>query len=157
MNIYNYTLKELEDYLVSKDFKKYNATQIIEWIYEHNIHDFNKMTNLSKRLIELLNYEFTFKYLKIIKIEKSTLANKYLIELEDSNTVECVLMKHDYGYSLCISSQIGCNMGCSFCESGRLKKIRNLDLSELLGQVLCVSEKENIRIDSIVIMGIGEP
>jgi 23S rRNA (adenine2503-C2)-methyltransferase len=71
--------------------------------------------------------------------------------------IECVLMNHDYGYSLCVSSQVGCNMGCSFCESGRLKKVRDLTLAELVGQVICVSNYERIRIDSIVVMGIGEP
>ena len=157
MNIYDFTLYELENYLILNGFKKYNATQIIEWIYEHNIEDFDKMTNLSKKLISFCNEKFYFKKPNIIKVEKSTLANKYLLELEDGNKVECVLMNHDYGYSLCVSSQVGCNMGCSFCESGRLKKVRDLKLCELVSQILVVSSYENVRISSVVVMGIGEP
>lgn len=157
MNIYDFTLEELENFLIENGFKKYNATQIIEWMYEKKVYDFNKMTNLSKKLIEFCNEKFHFNDLKVVKVEKSLLANKYLLELSDNNKIECVLMNHDYGYSLCVSSQVGCNMGCSFCESGRLKKVRDLTLSELVGQVISVSTYENIRIDSIVVMGIGEP
>lgn len=157
MNIYDFTLDELEKYLIENGFKKYNATQIIEWIYEHKVYNFNNMTNLSKKLISFCVENLQIKDLNIVKVEKSPLANKYLLELNDHNKIECVLMNHDYGYSLCVSSQVGCNMGCSFCESGRLKKVRDLTLGELVGQVICVSKYENIRIDSIVVMGIGEP
>jgi len=157
MNIYDFTLNELESFLVENGFKKYNATQIIEWVYEKNVYDFNKMTNLSKNLISFLNDKFIFEDLEIIEVEKSKLANKYLLKLKDNNKIECVLMNHDYGYSLCVSSQVGCNMGCSFCESGRLKKVRDLTLGELVGEILSVSRYEGIRIDSVVVMGIGEP
>ena len=157
MNIYNFTLEELENYLIENGFKKFNATQLIEWIYEKKIYDFDKMTNLSKKLIEFLKQNVIIEKLNVVKTERSKLANKYLIELSDSNKIECVLMNHDYGYSLCVSSQVGCNMGCSFCESGRLKKVRDLQLNELIGQIICVQEYENIRIDSVVVMGIGEP
>ena len=157
MNIYDFTLEELESFLVDNGFKKFNATQIIEWIYEKNIKDFNKMTNLSKKLISFLNEKIYFGDLKIVTVEEGDLAHKYLLELSDHNKIECVLMNHDYGYSLCVSSQVGCNMGCSFCESGRLKKVRDLTLGELVGQVLTVSEYEGKRISSIVVMGIGVP
>ena len=157
MNIYNFTLGELEQFLIDNGFKKYNATQIIEWIYEKNIYDFNKMTNLSKKLISFLNDNFIFEELKVVKKEEGNLVSKYLLELKDNNKIECVLMNHDYGYSLCISSQVGCNMGCSFCESGRLKKVRDLDLSELIGQINTVSKESGKRISSVVVMGIGEP
>lgn len=157
MNFYDFTQEELEHYLIENGFKKYNATQIIEWVYEKKVTDFNLMTNLSKKLISFCSENIKFEELKVIKVEKSFLANKYLLELCDGNKIECVLMNHDYGYSLCVSSQVGCNMGCSFCESGRLKKIRDLSLNELVSQVICVSKYENIRIDSIVVMGIGEP
>jgi len=157
MNIYDYTLEELESFLIENGFKKFNATQIIDWMYDKKEFDFNKMTNLSKNLISFLNDKMFIKTPEVIKVEKSPLANKYLLKLEDDNKIECVLMNHDYGYSLCVSSQVGCNMGCSFCESGRLKKVRDLTLCELVGQVICVSNYENIRIDSIVVMGIGEP
>lgn len=157
MNIYDYTLEELETLLIENGFKKFNATQIIEWMYDKKEYDFNNMTNLSKKLISFLNEKMFIKTPEIIKVEESKLANKYLLRLEDDNMIECVLMNHDYGYSLCVSSQVGCNMGCSFCESGRLKKVRDLTLAELVGQVISVSKYEKIRIDSIVVMGIGEP
>ena len=157
MNVYNFTLEELEKYLIENGFKKFNATQLIEWIYEKKEYDFDKMTNLSKKLIEFLKENIFIEKLNVVKVERSKLANKYLIELKDSNKIECVLMNHDYGYSLCVSSQVGCNMGCSFCESGRLRKVRDLELNELIGQIICVSEYENVRIDSVVVMGIGEP
>lgn len=157
MNIYDFTLEELENYLIENGFKKFNATQLIEWIYEKKVYDFQNMTNLSKKLIEFLSTNFVIEKPKVVQVETSPLANKYLLELKDSNKIECVLMNHDYGYSLCVSSQVGCNMGCSFCESGRLKKVRDLELHELIGQIICVQEYENIRIDSIVVMGIGEP
>lgn len=157
MNIYDFTLEELENYLIENGFKKFNATQLIEWIYEKKVYDFHDMTNLSKKLIEFLSTNFVIEKPKVVQVETSPLANKYLLELKDSNKIECVLMNHDYGYSLCVSSQVGCNMGCSFCESGRLKKVRDLELHELIGQIICVQEYENIRIDSIVVMGIGEP
>lgn len=157
MNIFDFTKEELENYLIENGFKKFNADQIIKWVYEHRVFDFNKMTNLSKKLIEFLNENIKVSLPKIVTVERSSLANKYLVELDDKNTVECVLMFHDYGKSLCISSQIGCNMGCAFCESGRLKKVRDLNLYELVSQILCVSIYENVKIDYVVVMGIGEP
>lgn len=157
MNIYDFTLKELESYLVENGFKKFNATQIIEWMYEKEVYDFNKMTNLSKNLISFLCDKFYFGHLEVLEVEKSNLANKYLLELNDHNKIECVLMNHDYGYSLCVSSQVGCNMGCAFCESGRLKKVRDLTLAELVLQIITVEKYEHKRISSVVVMGIGEP
>ena len=157
MDIYDFTLNELENFLIENGFKKFNATQIIEWIYEKKVFDFNKMTNLSKNLISFLCDKFYFGHLEVLQVEKSTLANKYLLELSDHNKIECVLMNHDYGYSLCVSSQVGCNMGCAFCESGRLKKVRDLTLSELVLEIITVEKYEGVRISSVVVMGIGEP
>lgn len=156
-SIYSLTLKELEDYLVSINDKKFRATQIYDWLYIKRIKDFDSMTNLSKSLIEKLREDFSIFSLKIITKQESDLVSKYLIELEDNNRVEAVLMNHDYGNSLCISTQVGCNMGCHFCESGRLKKVRNLDSSEMIMQILAIEEASNIRISHIVLMGIGEP
>ena len=157
MNIYNFTQEKLEKFLIENNFKKYNASQIINWIYKKKIFDFDDMSNLSKSLISFCKDKFIIEDLKLKAKETSKLANKYLLELNDGNRIECVLMFHDYGNSLCISSQVGCNMGCAFCESGRLKKIRNLDTYELVSQVLTIEHIENIRIDFVVIMGIGEP
>lgn len=157
MNIYNFTQEKLELFLIENGFKKYNASQIIDWVYKKKEYDFDKMTNLSKNLINFCKDNFIIEDLKLKDKETSTLANKYLLELNDGNRIECVLMFHDYGNSLCISSQVGCNMGCAFCESGRLKKVRNLETFELVSQVLTIEHIENIRIDYVVIMGIGEP
>ena len=89
--------------------------------------------------------------------QTSDLTNKYLFELADGNLIESVLMRHDYGISVCVSSQIGCNMGCSFCESGRLKKVRDLLPGEIVRQILMIEEDIGMRISSVVVMGIGEP
>lgn len=156
-SIFDYTYEKLVIYLEENGFKKYNATQIFEWIYKKKIYDVNFMTNLSEKLKEFLKQGFLFCFPSIKSSEKSNDTNKYLLEFTDGNSVECVLMKHNYGYSLCVSSEVGCNMGCAFCESGRLKKVRNLRTSEMILQILTIERTENIRIDSVVVMGIGEP
>ena len=115
------------------------------------------MRNLSSELISKLKDNFSFDYIEIVTAQRSDSTNKYLFKLKDGNFIEAVLMKHDYGLSVCVSSQVGCNMGCAFCESGRLKKVRNLESFEIIEQILLISEDINERISSIVIMGIGEP
>lgn len=157
MNIYGFTKSKLEEFFIENNFKKYNASQVIDWIYKKKEYKFDNMSNLSKNLMDFCNERFTINDLKLIKKETSTLANKYLLELNDNNRIECVLMFHDYGNGLCISSQVGCNMGCKFCESGRLKKVRDLLTYELISQIITIQNIENIRIDYVVIMGIGEP
>ena len=115
------------------------------------------MTDMKKTVIEKLKEDFVLDKLKLIKVERDTLVNKYLFELYDGSLVESVLMRHDYGTSICVSSQVGCNMGCKFCESGRLKKVRNLEAYEIVLQILQVEEDLGIRITHVVMMGIGEP
>lgn len=156
-SIYSIKREDLEEYFVSKGDKKFRATQVFEWLYRKKAKSFDEMTNLNKKTIEMLNSEFYFDTLKLVKKQEDNLVKKYLFELNDGNRIESVLMYHDYGISICISSQIGCNMGCAFCESGRLKKVRNLTSDEMLMQVLKVEEDINERISHIVIMGIGEP
>ena len=156
-SIYGIKREDLENYFISKGDKKFRATQIFEWLYRKKVKSFDEMTNLSKEVIESLKQDFYFDSLKIVKKQEDDLVKKYLFELSDGNRVESVLMYHDYGLSICISSQIGCNMGCLFCESGRLKKVRNLSSDEMLLQVLKVEEDAGERISHIVIMGIGEP
>ncbi len=156
-SIYNKSLNDLEQYFENMGEKKYKATQIFEWLYEKRVTSFQEMTNVKKSVIEQLEKDFIVDRLSIIKIEKDVEVNKYLFELNDKTHVESVLMMHDYGKSLCISSQVGCNMGCKFCESGRLKKVRNLLPSEMLLQIMMIEKEINDRISHIVIMGIGEP
>ena len=156
-SIYGITRKKLEDYFISNGDKKFRATQIFEWVYRKNIESFDEITNINKDSISKIKEDFYFNSLKIVKKQEDELVKKYLFELSDNNKIESVVMYHDYGISICISSQIGCNMGCAFCESGRLKKVRNLTADEMLLQVLEVQKDIKERISHVVIMGIGEP
>ena len=156
-NIYGVTHKYLEDYFINIDEKKFKATQLFEWLYQKRINSFDSITNISKRIIEKLKSDFSINKLEILNKQIGNDVVKYLFKLEDNNKIEAVLMKHDYGNSLCISTQVGCNMGCHFCESGRLKKVRNLETFEMVLQILMVEEDLNIRISHLVLMGIGEP
>lgn len=156
-NIYNKTMEELKQYFKTIGEKEFKATQVYEWLYKKRIKTFNEMTNIKKEIIEKLTQDFNIEPLKILKKQIDTDVCKYLFELEDKNKIEAVLMKHDYGNSLCVSTQVGCNMSCAFCESGRLKKVRNLKPYEMVSQILQVEEDLNIRITHIVLMGIGEP
>ena len=156
-NIFNYKLEDLEEYFLSIGEKKFKARQVFEWIYKKHIYDFYEMSNISKVLQEKLNNTFSTNLLTIKTKQTSKLTNKYLFELDDGNYIEAVLMRHDYGNSICVSSQVGCNMGCTFCESGRLKKVRNLDAADMVRQIIMIQEDIDERIDSVVVMGIGEP
>ena len=157
MNIYDYTIKQLEDYFISKGEKKFKAVQVFEWLYQKRVKSFEEMTNIKKEVISYLKKDFKINSLEILTKQEDVDVIKYLFKLEDNNKIEAVLMKHDYGNSLCVSSQVGCNMGCKFCESGRLKKVRNLNTSEMVLQLLKIEEDLNIRISHLVLMGIGEP
>ena len=152
-NIFNLKYAELELFILDINEKKYRAKQLYEWLYKHKVFNYQEMSNLSNELIEKLTINLSNQFIKIKEVQKGEKAHKYLFELLDGNFIEAVLMKHDYGNSLCVSSQVGCNMGCNFCESGRLKKVRDLLPYEMVQQILLVEED----INSAVIMGIGEP
>ncbi len=156
-NIYNLTLTDLENYFVGQNEKKYKGQQVFDWLYRKRVVSFDEMTNLKKEVIDSLKKEFTMRTLSITKVERDIDVNKYLFALSDHEKVEAVLMDHLYGNSLCISTQVGCNMGCKFCESGRLKKVRNLETHEMIEQILLVEEECGKRISHVVVMGIGEP
>lgn len=156
-SIYNYSLEDLENYFLSLGEKKFKGVQVFEWLYRHKVKSFDEMTNLKLEYREKLKEDFYFNEIKVLKEEVDVDVKKYLFELSDSERVEAVLMYHDYGNSLCISTQVGCNMGCKFCESGRLKKVRNLEASELVLQILKIEELTKERISHVVVMGIGEP
>lgn len=157
MNIYDLTLKQLEDYFLKLGEKKYRASQVFYWLYEKRVLSFDEMSNLSKNLISKLKADFVLDRLQVVKEEHDKDVSKFLFKLNDGEHIESVLMYHDYGLSLCISSQVGCNMSCAFCESGRRKKVRNLLTSEMLLQIIEIEEIIKKRITHIVIMGIGEP
>ena len=157
MNIYGYSLKDLEKYFLEKGDKKFKATQVFEWIYKKRVLNFNEMKNVSKETISDLNKDFNLNRIELIKKLESDDVKKYLFKLFDGQYIEAVLMYHDYGISICISTQVGCNMGCKFCESGRLKKKRNLEVYEMVTQILMVEEDIKDKISRVVLMGIGEP
>ena len=156
-NIYDLTLKEFEDYFIHNNDKKFRATQIYDYLYKKRETDIDKMSNIGKTTKEMLKNDFDFFRIKLVKKQEDKNVKKYLFELKDKNYIESVVMYHDYGVSICVSSQIGCNMGCAFCESGRLKKVRNLESYEIVEQILLVEEDIKTRISHVVIMGIGEP
>ena len=156
-SIYNKSFDELVQYFETIGQKKFKATQVFEWLYLKRVKSFDEMSNIKKEIIDVLKKDFVIEDICLDKVERDVEVNKYLFTLNDGNHIESVLMRHDYGTSICISSQVGCNMGCRFCESGRLKKVRNLTAGEMVEQILKVEEDINTRITHVVIMGIGEP
>ena len=155
--IYDYTRQELEEYFINNNDKKFRAEQVFKWLYQKKVKEYENMTDIKKETLEKLSKELPIERVELVKVERDKDVNKYLFKLKDNEHIEAVLMRHDYGNSICVSSQIGCNMGCKFCESGRRKKVRNLTSGEIVTQVLEVEEDINERITHVVIMGIGEP
>ena len=156
-SIYDLDIEELEEYFLSIGDKKFHADQLFSWLYQKKTNNLEDMTNIKKETKDKLQKKFSFEKLEVVKIEKDIDVSKYLFKLNDNEHIEAVLMNHDYGNSICISSQVGCNMGCKFCESGRRKKVRNLTTSEMVLQILKVEEEIKEKISHVVIMGIGEP
>ena len=156
-NIFNFTKDKLVQKFESDGKKKFMASQVFDWLYDKKVYDVNKFLNIKKENIEYLKNNFYFSFIKILKVEEDTDVKKFLFSLSDGEKIEAVLMMHNYGKSVCVSSQVGCNMGCKFCESGRLKKVRNLQTFEMVQQLILISNYINDKIDSCVIMGIGEP
>ena len=156
-NIFNYPKQELINILEKHGKKAFLATQIYEWLYDKKEYNPSNFANIKKENREFLINNFDFSFIKIEKVEEDIDAKKFLFRLLDGQKIEAVLMYHDYGKSICVSSQVGCNMGCRFCESGRLKKVRDLQTYEMVEQIILVSDYIKERIDSVVIMGIGEP
>lgn len=163
INLYDYSLPKLEELVLSLGEKKFRATQLFKWIYKRNVSNFDEMSDISKTFREKLKSDFCLQKPKIFTIQKSKDGTvKLLVELEDGDKVETVLMRYNYGNVACVSSEVGCNMGCAFCASGLLKKKRELTVSEILGQVLVLNdilaeEGKGERISHVVVMGTGEP
>ena len=156
-NIFNEPYEELEKYFLNIGDKKFRATQLYDFLYKKRVYDLNIMNNIPNTTKDKLKKDFDFSFIKMVKKQEDTDVKKYLFELADGNYIESVLMYHNYGISICVSSQVGCNMGCKFCESGRLKKVRNLETYEIVEQLLLIEANLNIRITHVVVMGIGEP
>ena len=159
--IYDYTLEDLEGYFIAKGQKPYRARQIFSWLYKKRVTSFRDMSDISKKAQEELEEDFGFMELEVIRKQESKDGTvKFLYKLWDGALIEAVLMVFDYGLSACLSSRVGCNMGCSFCASGLLKKQRDLSAGEIVLQALSIQrylDTENKRLDNIVIMGTGEP
>ena len=160
-NIYNLTYEELITFFINHGEKKFRAEQVFEWLYRKRCTSFDEMTNLSIKTIALLKEHFSFNFLNLKeKYQSNDGTVKFLFELNDGNLIETVLMHHPYGYSVCITSEVGCKMGCIFCASGELGFVRCLELDEMVLQILQVDnflKEKDARISNIVVMGIGEP
>lgn len=162
LNILNLSYEDLERELLQLGFKKFNVKQIYEWLHGKIIRRFDEMTNISIKQRELIGEKFYIPYLELLnhKVSKKDKTEKFLWELEDKNTIESVLLRHKDRNTLCISSQVGCPINCSFCATGKSGFVRNLDLSEILNQVYIVwrrLNKKNENLTNIVFMGMGEP
>lgn len=157
-NIKDYTLEELKEEIKNLGEKPFRAEQIFKWLYEDKVLSFDDMTNLSIELRNKLKEMYEIKQFEILKKQvASDGTKKYLFDLLDGNAIETVLMQYHHGYSLCVSSQVGCKMGCKFCASTGIPFVRNLTTGEILEQIMAVERDENIRISNVVFMGIGEP
>lgn len=156
-NIYDLTYEEMEEYFLNIGSKKFHAMQLFTWLYEKRVESYSEVTNIKKELLDNISMDYSIDRLKIVSVEEDVDVSKYLFELYDGEHIEAVLMRHDYGNSVCISSQVGCNMGCKFCESGRRKKVRNLETYEMILQILMIEKLLGERVSHVVVMGIGEP
>ena len=157
-NIKDYNLDSLKEEFVNMGEKPFRAEQVFKWLYEEKVKEFDEMTNLSLALREKLKENYTMCNFNILKKQESSDGTKkYLFDILDGNAIETVLMSYHHGYSLCVSSQVGCKMGCKFCASTGIQFARNLTSGEIVEQILAVEQDNNIRISNIVFMGIGEP
>ena len=157
-NIKDYNLEELKQELANLGEKTFRAEQIFKWIFQEKVKSFDDMTNISLELREKLKKEYTICNFNILKKQESKDGTiKYLFDVLDGNAIETVLMSYHHGYSICVSSQIGCKMGCKFCASTGINFIRSLTSGEIVEQILAVEQDTGIRTSNVVFMGIGEP
>ena len=157
-NIKDYNLDELKKEFQELGEKPYRAEQVFMWLYREKVKEFDDMTNISKELRQKLQENYTMCNYKIAKkLVSKDGTKKYLFDILDGNMIETVLMEYHHGKTLCVSSQIGCKMGCKFCASTGIPFVRNLSSGEIVEQILAVEQEENTKISNIVFMGIGEP
>ncbi len=163
-DIFGLTIEKLQDLFVAAGMKKFRAKQVYQWLYQKSVFDFAAMHNLSKADIATLEQSFCVlpRKIEILREQNSGdgMTSKLLLGLPDGNSVETVLMHHDYGYSVCVSSQVGCDMHCAFCASGLNGAVRNLSAAEIVAQVYLFNERlrgENAQVSRVVVMGSGEP
>ena len=158
-DIKSMNMEELTEYIVSLGEKKFRAKQIYGWIHVKHVESFEEMTNISKKFIEKLSAEAKIVCVKKeeVQISKIDGTRKYLFSLDDGNEIESVLMKYKHGTSVCISSQVGCRMGCRFCASTLDGLVRGLRPSEMIDQIYQIGKDIGERISNVVVMGTGEP
>ena len=158
-DIRSYTFEQLKNEMEQLGEKAFRSKQIYSWLHEKLVDSFEEMTNLSKTLREKLDSEYEIRKVSMIERQVSAMdgTNKFLFELYDGNVVESVLMKYKHGNSVCISSQVGCRMGCRFCASTLDGLARNLTPSEMLGQIYQIQKISGERVSNVVVMGTGEP
>lgn len=162
-SIYGMTREQLGHWFIEHGDKKFRAEQVWDWLYRKRVTSFDEMTNLKQATIDLLKENFVITALKELVVQRSQDGTvKYLFELHDGQMIETVLMQQKYGKSVCVTTQVGCNMGCSFCASGLRRKQRDLSAGEIVSQIMMVQhaldqEGEDERVSHVVVMGIGEP
>ncbi|AJY75373.1 23S rRNA (adenine(2503)-C(2))-methyltransferase RlmN [Paenibacillus beijingensis] len=162
-SIYGLTFDRMEDWLAQRGHKKFRASQVWDWLYRKRVTDFSGMTDVNDQCIQLLTEHFVIQTLdEHVKQQSADGTIKFLFKLQDGNLIETVLMRHKYGLSVCVTTQVGCNIGCSFCASGLLAKSRDLSGGEIVGQIMKVQHHldqagEGERVSHVVVMGIGEP
>ncbi|WP_413377456.1 23S rRNA (adenine(2503)-C(2))-methyltransferase RlmN [Alkalihalobacillus sp. 1P02AB] len=162
-SIYGLTIEQLTEWLLERGHKKFRAQQVWDWLYRKRVTDFSEMTNVNKDCLALLEENFAFETMNVhLQQESKDGTIKFLLKLADGNLIETVLMKHKYGLSVCVTTQVGCNIGCSFCASGLLRKSRDLTSGEIVEQIMKVqlhldTRNNDERVSHIVVMGIGEP
>ena len=157
-NIKDYNLEELKKEMIELGEKPFRAEQIFKWIHQEKVKTFEEMTNISLELRKKLEEKYTLCNYKILKKQESKDGTiKYLFDVLDGNAIETVLMRYHHGNSICVSSQIGCKMGCKFCASTGINFIRSLTSGEIVEQIIAVEQDTGEKISNVVFMGIGEP
>jgi len=162
-SIYGLTFDQLTAWLAEHGHKKSRAAQVWEWLYRKRVTEFSEMADVNKECVQLLANHFVTQTLtEHTKQQSADGTIKFLFQLEDGNLIETVMMRHKFGLSVCVTTQVGCNIGCSFCASGLLKKSRDLSSGEIVEQVMKVQlhldqANKDERVSHIVVMGIGEP
>nr|WP_242964886.1 23S rRNA (adenine(2503)-C(2))-methyltransferase RlmN [Scatolibacter rhodanostii] len=159
IDIKSWNEKELTEKIIEMKLPKFRAKQIYEWLHQKSAESFADMTNIGKKLQEQLDEIFVIRNVEIVRKQKSKIDGtaKYLFKLHDGEYIEAVLMQYHHGYSICISTQVGCKMGCTFCATGKGGFFRNLSASEMLAQIQMAQKDESVRVSNIVLMGMGEP
>ena len=157
-NIKDYNLEDLKKEMIELGEKPFRAEQIFKWVHQEKVKTFEEMTNLSLELRKKLEENYTMCNYKILKKQESKDGTiKYLFDVLDGNAIETVLMRYHHGNSICVSSQIGCKMGCKFCASTGINFIRSLTSGEIVEQIIAVEQDTGEKISNVVFMGIGEP